>query len=119
MPTQIDITNAKGQIVHLSHAGFDVWNPPKCNDDYLWDREHFLKCEMKEHNIYENHIMVHGHTPVLVDQFAQLHNQKKKTEVIWYDNNQKLNIDLGCFYTHKIALVNIDTWEVVYFEDNQ
>jgi hypothetical protein len=39
-------------------------------------------------------------------------------EIYKYCNGHKINIDLGSFSTHRTCLLNLDTFEPIYFEEN-
>ena len=118
MATQIDIVNAKGQNVVLSHAGFtpEIW------DEVGWDRNHFWDEWPKD---YENTYIIHGHTPVQylapaleqgrIDARIKI-DRKAAPAVIEYANGHKIDIDLGTIISNRIALINLDTLEVTYIE---
>ena len=40
-------------------------------------------------------------------------------EIVTYCDGHKIDIDLGCFATKKIALLDLDTLEPIYFEEKE
>ena len=56
--------------------------------------------------------MVHGHTPI---PFIKLGYAPKEwdAETHWYNNGQKVCIDAGAVFYHKVILLNLDTLEDV------
>lgn len=116
-------TNIKGQKIFLSHAGF---TPRKktfeiSTNELLWDRKHCGDNWITKKD-FDNIFVIHGHTPV--DYLYQSHGYSQPREgeqrVFWYcsDTNNikhKCDIDLGCWVSNKIALLDLDTFEEHYF----
>lgn len=108
LPVIETYNNKQGQKVYLCHAGFTpnkksfVWA-----EDYIWDRKHFADRWFGE----DNEIVVHGHTPVPCLKFAD-----RDDSPVWYCDGHKLDIDMGAYWTNRLALVDLDTWEIMMFE---
>ena len=108
--------------VFLSHAGchppmLHEMNRPETNFKLLWDRKHIAKTKFSyEGN--ENLYIVHGHTPVQILRYynKELKNYNK-TEVVYYCEGKKIDLDICTPESHKVALFDISTFEVIYFED--
>ena len=107
--------NLKKQIIFLSHAGCQPWQAtlnPHTEDKYdlLWNRDH-ISLEWSEKDEYKNLYIVHGHTPV-----QYITQSMENPEVIQYCQKHKIDIDLGTFNSGKAALLDLDTFEVIYFQ---
>ena len=114
LPRTITINNNNNQKIYLSHAGFTPGsNSIKDNDYYLWNRSHFgNKWLIKENNSY----VIHGHTPTpfLIEILQQLEKPYKIIHgAVKYANNHKINIDLGCFASHKTCLLDLDSFKII------
>lgn len=122
---QLDLINKNNDLLFLSHAGTTVKKALQegyNKEDLLFDRTHIDIDNKEKQNIFErinskNFYIIHGHTPVIA-----MGNLKKEElidpEIQFYHQN-KINLDLASFYTGKIALFNLDTFEVKYFYDNE
>lgn len=112
----VTVINSNNEIIYLSHAGYTLGY--KNLSDPLWDREHFYDNWPSE-EAYPNankSIVIHGHTPVqYLNHWLKLPTSDKP-EIIKYCDNHKIDIDLGSIKSHRAALLNIDTWEVIYIE---
>lgn len=64
----------------------------------LWDRTHFSEPWFKDR------ILVHGHTPV------------KSAEEQHYCNNQKWNLDSGCWHTNNLSLMDIEANKIIHIQ---
>lgn len=97
LPETAIYKNTQGKTIKLIHSGAEG-NP-------LWDREHFkMYC-----NIPEDTIIVHGHSnTVYVSSFYTKVNSQDPP-IYKYNNNQKIDIDLWSYHTHKTAILNLDT----------
>lgn len=109
LDTIVHYTNKQGKEIIISHSGSLI--------DPLWDRQHFIKDEPIE----DNTIIVHGHTSVI--HLLELSNTIEDKEfniedptIIKYNNGQKIDIDLLSAYSHKAALLNLDTLSVIYIK---
>lgn len=108
--------NKDNKKISLSHSGFSIASLLSENsDEFIWNRDHIMETEWD--NNYNDFYMVHGHTPI---QHLQTKNEelkdKKSIAVCKYCNQHKIDIDLGCFVSNKIALLNLDTLETTYFK---
>jgi hypothetical protein len=102
----------------------------------VWDREHFHDKWQKE---YQNTYLVHGHTPMqyLKYEFGY-EGQPPKTEedillrntwykedtnfipeVIRYADNHKFCVDLCTIVSGRVALLDLDTFETIYFDEDK
>ena len=119
LPEQLTYNSPNGHSIFMTHAGTDLTgNIPA---DYLWDREHFYSDHPAD---MPNVIQVHGHTPIqnLAYQFFwddKVNEMHKNPQIFSYCNDHKIDIDLGCFASHKIALLDLDTLEPIYFYDKE
>ena len=115
MPYKAIYKNKDGINIHLSHAG-ETLGKIVSNEQYIWDREH-----IKDNwNIikYKNDIVVHGHTPVqLLSDYNKNISEKYyyNPKILKYADQHKIDIDLGSFSSNRIALLNLDTLEPIYF----
>lgn len=107
LPLRRYYTNKKGQQIALCHAGF---TPGDENEDLLWDRDHFY-ADWDEKN-YPNVYVVHGHTPwYYLDRKSE-----ENPHMITYANGHKMDIDCGSFFTGTTCLLDLDTFEPIYFK---
>lgn len=106
-----------GHTIFLSHAGTDLRYTEQQlkmmgrKDPYMWDRRHFLAPHPSG---MEKVYQVHGHTPVQF-LFRHLGMNTEEVKVLQYTEN-KIDIDMACFDSGKVALIDLDTFEVVYFD---
>ena len=106
--------NKDNKKIYLSHSGFnfkDLLSDKPAN--FIWNRDHLL--ETKWCGDADSYI-VHGHSPV---QYLQEINKdligKKSIEICKYCNQHKIDLDLATFVSKKIALLDLDTLEPMYF----
>lgn len=99
----------------LSHAGFTPWNNKHkdvielpSDEDLMWNRDHWLE-EPEDTEIDTDVIIVHGHTPI--PYVAMDLNMEWEKGALWYDNDRKVCIDSGGFFTGEWILLNLDTLE--------
>ena len=122
LPEVYEYTNKDGKKIILSHAGCPITDLEKYRMwgkgiDYLWDRDH-LTWDYENEMTDEMPIIVHGHTPVpVLPHYGICPNHY--TQVYKYCAGHKIDIDLGCFATKKIALLDLDTLEPIYFEEKE
>ena len=138
LPIICNYRNKKGNNIILEHAGYTPWGFQNPQHDPLWDRTHF-------HDPYNqkgaNTYIIHGHTPV---QYLQFHygyiDQPKKTiedlkrknawgngesmknwkpTILHYCNGHKIDIDLCTINSNRIALLDLDTFEEIYFDEEK
>lgn len=126
MPTHIEYTNKKGDLIYLCHAGRqpetreidDIYygkGTIACNN-FIWDRHHLND---KIWTGREDEYCVHGHTPVIYMEDC-LYTQdlpEDVTKIFRYCGSHKIDIDLGSFETHIACLLDLDTFEPIYFTD--
>ena len=122
LPLQYEYLNAMGEKVILTHAGFT----PGKRGDLLWDRASFHDIWP---SIYKDTKIIHGHTPVQYLEFWFGYNEhhifksidmdevydRWEPHAIWYCGGHKCDIDLGTAASSKTMLLNLDTWEEIYF----
>lgn len=111
LPLIMTYINTKGDIIQLSHAGF---NPEATERDYLWDRNHFY---YRNWSGKENEYIIHGHTPIdiMLNRAYLLQDEVKfepKPQILKYCEGHKINIDNGVFYTGYTVLLDLDTFDV-------
>ena len=106
MPYYYRYENAKGDIIHLTHAGFDPDKEVSELNDLVWDRSHLVT---KEWRGADNEYCVFGHTPVpnFIEGVVEV---KDCTALLC--GGHKIDIDNGCFATNVLPLLNLDTLEV-------
>ena len=126
-----------GHEVILEHAGHTPTDMPHRSHDPYWDREHFYD-KWDEHN-FKNTYLIHGHTPVQYLRFEYGYDGQPKAtkedlrckglwreglykyawykpEVIRYCDGHKFDIDLCTIVSDRIALLDLDTFEEIYFD---
>ena len=101
--------------VLLSHAGMAMnevftWEQEKHFKNYLWGRHH-IEEDSWNNLVFPNIYIVHGHTPV------QTIDPENGAKVLITCKEHKYNIDLGTPTSNKIALLNLETFEPIYFYD--
>lgn len=137
MPYYLKIDNKHDQHFYLSHAGFDPWisddeyywkYKQRCGyslmeNRYTWDRDHFYRpwwqpCFGRiDNEEYMKSYVVHGHTPV--QYFTSWDDSKPEVHFYSKDDKgicHKIDLDLGSFDSGRIALFDIDTFKVIYFD---
>jgi len=111
LPTNITYTFEHYSVV-CDHCGFTPNSPYQ----KFWDREHFH--DKWDDDYYDQGIyIVHGHTPVqyLIDNLGL--PRTKELKIARYADCHKIDIDLGCFASHKTALLNLKTLIPTYFKE--
>lgn len=140
LPLTAEVRTQKGLIL-MEHAGRTV-GVSDYRHDPLWDRDHFYEAwsdDPKDKDTY----MVHGHTPVqyLIFEtgFIDLDPEKAKElkqsiveeaeayygdspyvwrpDIVKYCGGHKIDIDLGAFQSGRIAVLDLDTLEPIYFTE--
>lgn len=122
LPTHAEYINAAGDIIYLCHAGRqpDTVEIPDMRqgdvpmNNYIWDRHHLYEQEWRGET---NEFCVHGHTPVEYMNYYSYEIPESRFEMHRYCGGHKINIDLGAFDTHTACLLNLDTFEPIYFKD--
>lgn len=114
LPLEATYINKNNKTVLLSHAGYTPGHKTTDEYNFIWNRSHFY---MDTEDISKDIIVVHGHTPI---DYLKVHLPKEE----WIDNNGvlfykdiKINIDCGTYRSKYICLLNLDTLEVIQFEE--
>ena len=83
----------------------------------IWDRKHIAKEVF--HYVGDNDLyIVHGHTPVQTLRFYnRTMKNYDKAEIAYYCNKHKIDLDICTPETNRVALFNLNTFEVIYFVD--
>ena len=110
MPLKYELDLNDRHII-LTHAGFSPWQDEKFHD-YLWDRYHL---QDNWEPGYENVYIVHGHTPVCSSKSPRYQNPLSDCEIVTYADGHKIDIDLGTFLSFKTCLLDLETFEPIYF----
>lgn len=122
LPTHAEYINSEGDIIYLCHAGRQP-NTKEVQDmhegdipmnNYIWNRRHLYDTEWQGE---ANEFCVHGHTPVEYMRYYSCELPESRFEMHRYCGGHKINIDLGSFNTHTACLLNLDTFEPIYFKD--
>ena len=143
MPTKVEYQSPAGHNVILEHAGYSPFITPHRTHDPVWDRKHFHDewygnwgdRDVDPAKVY----LVHGHTPVQYLQYEYgykdqpqktkedheaarnwLHYREElcpKPTIIRYCDGHKFDIDLCTIVSNRVALLDLDTFEVKYFDD--
>ena len=149
LPTNCEYHSPKGHYVILEHAGYTPFDIPHRSHDPLWDREHFednwygwglngsdYQNDFNPKNVY----LVHGHTPVhflkyeynywgkpkmtaedMIEKrkFMRDEPMNFKEKIIRYCDGHKFDIDMGSAYSGRAALLDLDTFEPIYFDEEE
>lgn len=87
----------------MCHAGCEISDWNKDNESaLLWDRTHF------QSPWKANRILIHGHTPI-----DCLPIDAKDWHAQVYCNNQKYDLDTGCCRTNILAMLCLETQEII------
>lgn len=146
MPTQVIYQSPQGHDIILEHAGFSPFIKPLREHNPLWDRNHFHDewClgNYDFHDLNpEKTFLIHGHTPVQYlnydygyrgqeiikskDYFKakyafiadiDIEDYCPKPEVLCYCDGHKFDIDMCTISSGRIALMDMDTFEIIYFD---
>ena len=120
LPYYAEYENADNIKFILCHAGYTPgknWDdtvPWKKEEKMLWDRNHFNFPWPQEG--YDNVIMVHGHTPILLMKQLFGYNASGLSP-FWYEGNHKVNIDAATANTGLAFLLNLDNYDYELFTD--
>lgn len=144
MPLEQIYLSPKGYKIILEHAGYtpDIVYYKKKHDP-LWDRGHFLD-KWPTYNGMDKTYLVHGHTPIqyLIFDFGYKNQPSITKELIeikhkWmygtdeeskaafdpyvlrYCDGHKFDIDLCTIVHNKVALLDLDTFEIIYFQEDE
>ena len=146
MPTEVIYTSPAGHTVIMEHAGYSPFIKPLREHSPLWDRDHFHDEWYLSGYGYkgldpEKTYLVHGHTPVQYldydygyrgqetikdkDYFKakyafiadiDVEDYCPKPEVLCYCDGHKFDIDMCTISSERIALMDLDTFEIKYFD---
>lgn len=119
LPIQYTYINKNKQIIICDHCGY---TPGKTYQP-LWDRSHFID----EWPLgYDHTYIIHGHTPAeylgtyfVANGISSTVTPRGEIKIIHYCNNHKLDIDMGSVWNHVAVLLNLDTFEEIYFYGTQ
>lgn len=119
LPIGLFTKGKDNSTVFLSHAGcnpIDLQNF-KPDNKFYWDRKHIAK--EKWHYVGEDDLyIVHGHTPVqALSYYSKEFKNMFVNDVVRYCEGHKIDLDVCTPTTNKIALFDLDTFEVTYFTD--
>lgn len=130
---------ANNHYIILEHAGYTPWEVPYRFHDPLWDREHFYD-RWTNNPEYKNIYIIHGHTPVQYMRYSFGYTDKEpltkeemlakerffngnkedheyKPTILKYCNGHKIDIDLCSIYSKRAVLLNLETFEEIYFDE--
>lgn len=120
LPYQTEYQNQDGISFILTHAGYTPgqdWNKLeifKKQNKMLWDRDHFTESWPKDQ--YADTVMIHGHTPTELLKDWYKFDGKIGTPLV-YENNHKINLDMGTAWTGLALMFNLDTYEYITISD--
>ena len=122
LPISAFTTGKDGCTIFLSHAGCHPQTLQEMDRDetkskLIWDRKHIAKEVF--HYVGDNDLyIVHGHTPVQTLRFYnRTMKNYDKAEIAYYCNKHKIDLDICTPETNRVALFNLNTFEVIYFVD--
>ena len=109
--------------IFLCHAGADartIFNQNADDKILYWDRKH-IATEKWDIEKYPNTYIIHGHTPVqTLGYYSKEYKEKPAPSTVQtYCDGHKIDIDLATPTTKKVALINVETFEVKYFTDEE
>lgn len=111
----------EGKELWLCHAGVDPIqhiNSGVNEKLVLWDRKHIKRT--KWHNELQNVYIIHGHTPVQALYYYNKNiDNETHNEIVRYCEGHKIDIDLCTPSSKRVALLDLNTLEAIYFEENE
>lgn len=110
LPYVTTYTNSQGELILLSHAGFNPGSEPD-EHQCIWDRSHIFDSPR-----ITNATIIHGHTPVRSIKSVPKEEWYKP---YWYADFTKCDIDMGTYRSGKACLLNLDTWEYQIIEADE
>ena len=146
MPTEVRYSSPAGHTVIMEHAGYTPFDIPHRSHDPLWDRDHFydkwgafMGGKWEKNSEVDKTYLVHGHTPVQYlrlmygyDGMEPLTKEERKhknnwwnsrgliiPEIIRYCSGHKFDIDCCTIVSRRIALLDLDTFETIYFDEEE
>lgn len=135
LPNAIQYKNRNGQCILMEHAGHTPELIPHRSHDPYWDRTHFH--DKWDEDAFKNVFMIHGHTPVQYLNFAYGYIDRpiptkedveeknkwnkgdhncRKPEILNYCGGHKFDIDMCTISSNRVALLDLNTFEKIYFD---
>jgi hypothetical protein len=121
LPTYMWYNSPHGHRILLTHAGTDLrWTEKEramfIDEPYLWDRKHFSSPHPPSMpNVYQ----VHGHTPTIFLAEELGLSDEAGAAIISYCGGHKIDIDCCTIISRKVALLDLDTFEPIYFTEKE
>lgn len=143
MPYQLIYDSPNGHKIIMEHSGYTPFELPRRSHDPLWDRNHFNDNWGGDWGRSigdpEKTYVVHGHTPVQYLKFYYGYKDQPpltkeemltkrtflysddiynlpKPKIIRYCGNHKIDLDMCTIVSNRIALLDLDTFEEIYFD---
>ena len=109
--------NKNNQRIFMCHAGTNPGMEEEKDwgykDAFIWNRDHFYDDWFEG---YDDLFIVHGHTPVTSLKYKlNILKENEPIEMFRYADGHKFDIDLGSVITNKTVLLDLDTFEPIYF----
>lgn len=129
LPQTMIYRNTRGQDIILDHCGYtpsfadnNNFFYPACHEPY-WDRSHFFEYWDDAH--FSNTYIVHGHTPTIFieEQFNSWNgiptprDSEYDFRAYHYCDGHKICIDMGTFFSGRTVLLDLDSFEEIYIEE--
>ena len=121
LPVAIYLERKNGDTIFLSHAGCNPSDIGTLYPDFkfYWDRKHIAKEKWVYNDEDNNLYIIHGHTPVqALPYYSKVFKNKLLNEIVCYCEGHKFDLDVCTPITNKIALFDLDTFEVIYLVDD-
>jgi hypothetical protein len=118
LPYSAKYVNQNGIVITLVHSG----SISVRNEDKVWDRKHLNETKWKGKD-YE--MIIHGHTPIELiiydwrksgSPLLQDAKDYEEGSALWYCGNHKVCLDTGAYWTGKIVVLDLDTFDEHIFE---
>lgn len=146
-PFKVEYISPAGHKVILEHAGYSPFVTPHRTHDPVWDRKHFYDKWSDGHwqgkeDDPDHTYLVHGHTPIqylkyeygYIDQPPMTKEDMEekrqwyescqfdtpfdiKPTIIRYCDGHKFDIDCCTIVSGRVALLDLDTFEEIYFDE--
>lgn len=139
LPLELKYKSSKGHTIIMEHAGYTPFDIPHRTHEPLWDRNHFNDCWQTGIDANKTYL-IHGHTPVQYLKYLygyidmpSLTKEEMKEKKLWlgeartnnkptilhYCNNHKIDIDMCTITSKRIALLDLNTFEEFYFDEEE
>ena len=117
LPQKAEYINKNNQRIFMCHAGTNPGMEDEKDwgykDAFIWNRDHFYDDWFEG---YDDLFIVHGHTPVTSLKYKlNILKENEPIEMFRYADGHKFDIDLGSVITNKTVLLDLDTFEPIYF----